>query len=172
MLQTERLILRRPEPDDLATWQDYFLSERACHLGGGLSVGSGLAWRVFSSFLGHWELNGCGPFVMSLLAKNERIGLVGPWYPSNWPEKEISWSIWNADFEGHGYAFEAASAVRKHVFVDLNWQTAVSYIDQSNTRSIALAERLGCYQDTEADTPDGESVLVYRHKTDDEFGHL
>lgn len=165
MLATPRTCLRRPCARDLPAWESYFLSDRASLLGGGPSAGSGLAWRVFATFLGHWELNQCGPFVVTQRDRGEPIGLVGPWFPANWPERELSWSIWEPRFEGGGYAFEAVTAVRAHIFRDLGWTTAVSYIDKTNRRSIALAERLGCQLDETADTPDGDDLLVYRHLT-------
>lgn len=91
------------------------------------------------------------------------VGSVGPWYPGGWPERELGWNIWEADLEGGGYAREAAVRIRRHVFDDLGWKTAVSYIDPENNRSIALAEGLSCNFDAEAATPDGYPVLVYRH---------
>jgi RimJ/RimL family protein N-acetyltransferase len=39
----------------------------------------------------------------------------------------------------------------------------VSYIDRNNSRSIALAERLGAVPDPDAATPDNSDDLVYRH---------
>jgi len=64
--------------------------------------------------------------------------------------------------EGQGIGYEAAIAIRRYVFRDLGWDTAVSYIDQDNTRSIRLAERLGAVLDTEAARP-APKDLVYRH---------
>ena len=46
--------------------------------------------------------------------------------------------------EGRGIAREAAVAARAYAYGRLGWQTAVSMIDPANTRSIRLAERLGC----------------------------
>lgn len=163
MLTTDRLILRRPEPRDLDPWIAYFLSDRAAPQGGGPSQSEGLGWRVFASFAGHWTLNECGPFVVVLKDSDRAVGMVGPWFPAGWPEKELSWSIWSAEAEGQGIACEATRAVRDHVFADLGWKTAVSYIAAGNTRSIALAERLGCRLDPCGDHPPGDDVLVYRH---------
>lgn len=161
VLRTERLILRRPQVDDLNAWQTFFVSNRAVFIGGGPSKDEELGWRAFATLLGHWRLNKCGPLVVVLADKP--IGAVGPWYPAGWPEKELSWSIWSAEHEGFGFAEEAARRVREHVFADLRWPTAVSYIARENGRSIALAERLGCVHDKRARAPDGDPSLVYRH---------
>ena len=56
----------------------------------------------------------------------------------------------------------AAEAARTHVFETLGWDTAVSYIDPQNARSIALAERLGAVRDDSAARPHPDD-LVYRH---------
>ncbi|BBU58844.1 hypothetical protein KU6B_51090 [Mameliella alba] len=49
------------------------------------------------------------------------------------------------------------------------WSTLVSYIHPDNTRSRALAERLGAVHDPNAQLPEGETAqetLVYRHSPD------
>ena len=83
------------------------------------------------------------------------------WFPADWPETEIGWIMFEGG-EGKGYAFEAAEAARTHVFETLGWDTAVSYIDPHNARSIALAERLGAVRDDSAERPHPDD-LVYRH---------
>ena len=93
-----------------------------------------------------------------------RAGHDGPWFPAGWPEREIGWSVWRADAEGKGFAYEAATAARAHAFTALGWDTAVSYIDPENTRSIALAERMGASRDDKAAHPGGDlPCYVYRH---------
>lgn len=163
MLQTERLCLRKPEPGDLESWQTFFLSDRGVFVGGGLDKDEGVGWRAFASLFGHWELRGFGPFVLTLRPSGEAVGTVGPWYPAGWPEQELGWTIWSPHHEGRGYAAEAAREVRYHVFSDLGWTTAVSYIAHDNDRSIALAKRLSCRLDADARTPRNEPALVYRH---------
>ncbi len=122
------------------------------------------AWRAFGHIIGMWVMRGYGQFVYCLKGSDEALGMVGPWHPVDWPEREIGWHVWTAEAEGKGYAFEAASAARDYAFGALGWDTAVSYIDPANDRSIALALRLGARRDTEAATPHPEEpTLVYRH---------
>ncbi|MEM6491429.1 MAG: GNAT family N-acetyltransferase [Pseudomonadota bacterium] len=163
MLRTERFLLRRPAPQDLHEWTPFYKSARAVHIGGGPDASDGRAWRTFASIIGHWTLNGCGPFAIALDDESPAIGMAGPWFPGDWPEREMSWSIWAPRWEGRGAAFEAVTAARAHAFDDLGWSTAVSYVDPRNARSIALAERLGCVRDGEAAKPDALDALVYRH---------
>ena len=54
--------------------------------------------------------------------------------------------------------------LRRHTYADLGWTTAVSYIDARNTRSLALARRLGCTRDEAAPRPKSdEPIEVWRH---------
>lgn len=171
VLRTERLVLRAPEGGDWEAARAFLLSERSRHVGGPFT--SPRAWRTFGHIIGHWAMRGFGMFVVEEADTGRPMGSIGPWYPDGWPEPEIGWTIWTDAAEGRGYAAEAARRVRAHAYDDLGWTTAVSYIDADNLRSIALAERLGCRLDAEAETPwsnepetDGEDevpVLVYRH---------
>lgn len=162
-LETERLLLRPPEAGDLSSWTSFFLSGRAAFVGGGPQRDAASAWRVFAVFSGHWTLRGFGPFVMTLKTDGKPIGAVGPWFPSGWPEAELTWSIWRPDHEGQSFVSEAARVVRRFVFEEQQWTTAVSYIDPSNERSKAIALRLGGSLDPNAATPDGDPLLVYRY---------
>jgi len=161
ILETERLILRGPEPRDCAAFVDFFMSDRARYVGGPLTRGK--AWRTFALEIGHWRMRGFGMWAVTMRGSDDSLGLVGCWFPEGWPEKEIGWIMWR-DAEGKGIAHEAALAARDHAYGVLGWPTAVSYIDQPNARSIRLAERLGAARDDAAQCPDGpEPCLVYRH---------
>lgn len=135
------------------------VSDRAKYMGGPRTQGA--AWRQFASEFGHWQIRGFGMFTICWRDTGESLGMVGPWYPVDFPEKEIGWFVW-PEAEGKGVAHEAALEARRWVFEDLGWETAVSYIDRENTRSIQLAERLGAVPDPEAARPHPEDI-VYRH---------
>ena len=159
-IQTERLTLRRPQPSDWHAFHEFMTSDRAASLGGPHTAGK--AWRQFASELGHWEIFGYG--MWSVTKDDVCIGMIGPWTPVDWPEKEIGWMMFAANLEGTGIATEAAAAAVNHAFTTLGWQTAVSYIDPANTRSIRLAEKLGATRDDAATAPDAyPAALVYRH---------
>lgn len=166
-LETERLILRGPRMEDVPHWLAFAATERAAFIGGPRIADPGTAWRAFAHVAGMWMLRGYGSFVFELKADpGTPVGMTGPWHPLDWPERELGWTIWSADLEGTGLAFEAAQEARRFAYADLGWLTAVSYIDSRNARSIALAERMGCTLDPDAKSPDadeGEVILVYRH---------
>ncbi len=56
-----------------------------------------------------------------------------------------------------------ARAVLGWAYGDLGLSTLVSYIHPDNTRSVALAERLGAKRDGFWTTPSGKKVIVFRH---------
>ncbi|MEM0935863.1 MAG: GNAT family N-acetyltransferase [Pseudomonadota bacterium] len=160
-LQTERLTLRAPGPQDWVACRAFFATDRSRFMGGPYDERQ--SWRAFGHAIGHWVLRGWGSFAYCERGSDAVLGMVGPWYPAGWPEREIGWSVWAPEHEGKGYAFEAARAAIDFAFETLGWQTAVSYIDPENVRSIALAERLGAERDAAAARPD-PTDLVFRHR--------
>ncbi|MBR3371495.1 MAG: GNAT family N-acetyltransferase [Rhodobacteraceae bacterium] len=163
VLETARLVLRAPVASDWPAWREFMATDRAQFVNA-LARDDNAAWRAFGHFIGHWVLHGFGQFVITDRYSGAVLGSAGPWFPLGWPEQELGWLLWNPLAEGKGYAFEAVSAVRDHVQDHLGWDTAVSYIAPDNLRSLALAQRLGCVQDTSAATPGGFStVQVWRH---------
>ncbi len=168
ILQTYRLVLRKPAAADWLPFRDFMLSDRAAffHQNGNL----GGIWRSFAAELGHWDIFGYGMWAVTQRGDDTALGLVGPWTPPDWPETEIGWMIFGTETEGTGIATEAARASLTHAFNILGWTTAVSYIHPDNTRSIALAEKLGAVRDPKAVRPDSYAdSAVWRHaapKTD------
>ena len=165
VLETPRLILRMPEAGDAPVFSDFLMSERARFVGGPVSLGR--AWRAFAHLAGQWEMRGFGMFTMVDRASGQPIGTCGHFHPVEMDEPEISWSIWDQDFEGRGFALEAALACRDHAYNTLGWTTATSNIDAANAPSIALAERLGCTIERSYTEDDGQGneveVHLYRH---------
>ncbi|KRW96056.1 GNAT family N-acetyltransferase [Paracoccus sp. MKU1] len=162
LLATERLVLRAPQAGDWPAWRDFATGERARWIGGPM-VEPGQAWRAFGHIVGHWVLRGFGSFVVTDRDSGAPLGSVGPWFPDGWPEHELGWTLWTAEAEGRGIAHEAALAARDFAARRLGWTSAVSYILPANTRSVALAERLGALRDPDAAHPGKEPCLVYRH---------
>lgn len=160
-LETENLVLRRPTAADWEPFKRLAMSERAKGIGGPYTHRQ--AWRQFAAEVGHWDLNGFGMFTVTAKEDDTALGMIGPWFPDDWPETEIGWMVYDT-VEGKGIAYEAAAACVDHAFNTLGWDTIVHYIDASNDRSIALAKRLGAEYDPNARQPYPETpVHVYRH---------
>ena len=172
VIETQRLILRKPEPRDVDASVAFLMSERGRFLVSG-PMTAGKAWRAFASIIGHWDMRGYGLFAIELKKSGEVIGQAGPWFPGDWPEPEMSWAIWADEAEGKGYAYEAAEAALAHMRKSWEILYPVSYIDVKNTRSIRLAERLGAVIDPAAEDPFKEEEgdgYIYRHQSADQIG--
>jgi RimJ/RimL family protein N-acetyltransferase len=158
-LRTGRLILRAPVMEDFPAYARLMASPRAIHMGGPFDTRA--AWGLFCHDVALWELFGHGALMVDLTATGECVGQVGINHGPLFPEKELGWQVYEAH-EGRGYATEAAQALRDWAFATLGLRTLVSYIDPANTRSAAVAERLGAVLDQTAPTQDPDD-LVYRH---------
>jgi RimJ/RimL family protein N-acetyltransferase len=159
ILETKRLILRGPEPEDYPNFKATFASYRSRFMGGPLNAYE--TWMLYAAEIGHWNIRGYGMWMIHDKETDETLGMAGGWFPAKWPEREIAWIIW-PDKAGHGYALESTHAVRRYFYNELGWDGAVSYIDPKNLDSIRLAERLGAVKDKSAPSVDGHDV-VYRH---------
>jgi RimJ/RimL family protein N-acetyltransferase len=141
ILETDRLILRRPEAGDFDGWAAFCADPDSMrYLGGPLPRAA--AWRNMLMFSGAWVIQGFGYFSLIEKASGEWVGRVGPWFPDGWPGPEVGWSILRSR-TGLGYAAEAATAAFDYVFDTLGWERVVHVIDPENTASQAVAQRLG-----------------------------
>lgn len=141
VVHTERLTLRAPRKDDFGVYAAFRGSDRAKPLGGPFTRAQ--AFGQLAEIIGHWTLRGYGRWMVADRHSDAPLGIVGLLYPEGWPEPEIAWSVFEAG-EGRGIAYEAALAARAYAYDTLGWSTAVSLIDPANTRSVALAKRMGC----------------------------
>jgi RimJ/RimL family protein N-acetyltransferase len=140
-IETDRLRLRAPMPADFEAYAAFRQSERTRVLGGPNSRTE--AFHMFCALVGHWHLRGYGRWMVADRETDQPLGIVGVYYPDDWPEPEIGWSVFDSA-EGKGVAFEAAMAARAYAYDVLGWTRIVSLIVQGNARSVALARRMGC----------------------------
>jgi RimJ/RimL family protein N-acetyltransferase len=160
-LTTARLTLRQPAARDLPAATRFWASDRSIMMGGPWTAEMTAA--EFPDLSAQWARHGFGMFVVTLQGTDDAIGLIGPFYPEGHPEPELAWSLWDTAYEGHGYAHEAALAVRDWFFASTPHITAVSYTHPDNARSHRLAEALGATVDSAAPCPYPPPVRVYRH---------
>jgi ribosomal-protein-alanine N-acetyltransferase len=144
VLTTARLTLRAPQLSDFEAFAAFRASDRARFVGGPNPRNE--AWKQFSATAGQWILRGYGRWIVTETGSDAPLGVVGLHHPEDWPEPEIAWSMFDQG-EGRGYAFEAALAARRFAYDTLGWRTAISLVDPANTRSAALAAKLGCRED-------------------------
>jgi len=165
VLETERLLLRGPDPEDYPNFKATFSSYRSRFMGGPLNPYE--TWMLYAAEIGHWEIRGYGMWMIHDRETDETLGMAGGWKPAVWPEPEVAWIIWPSKV-GHGYALEATNRARAYFYDELGWKGAVSYLDPKNLDSIRLAERLGAKKDKEAPSVDGNDV-VYRHPSPEQL---
>lgn len=140
-IETGRLILRVPSLDDLDRWAEMHADADAVRFIGGAQPRS-IVWRTIMQTIGAWHATGISMFSVIEKERGRWIGRVGPWCPLDWPGTEVEWGL-HRDAWGNGYALEAARAAIDYAFDTLGWTEVVHCIDPENTRSQALARRLG-----------------------------
>ena len=168
VLETDRLILRGFEHRDFDPLCA-FLTDPVRADGFGVEKDRPKAWRWFALNIGHWALHGYGYFAIEWKATGETCGITGIWNPEGWPEPELGWVVFDG-FEGKGIAAEGAARARQWAYDDLGFTTLTSNIVPGNTRSVALAERLGArFERTYENVEMGEDML-YRHPAPNDTG--
>ena len=163
-LETERLILREPKPDDFGIYAKYMASDRSGMNGGPLNRDD--AWKALALVIGHWTMRGYGSWHAEEKSSGELVGCFGFWHPEGVPEREIGWVVYDG-FEGKGYAFEASKYLLEYARDSMGWPPLTSVIAPDNIRSIALAERLGAHFEEDWVSPSGKPSLIYRHSHND-----
>ena len=143
MIETERLILRRVDPErDFVAWAKAMADEQTVRYLGTKPMNSNDAWRSMAVAMGHWEIRGYGFYSVELKATGEWVGKVGPWFPWGWPGREVGWTI-SPDHLRQGYGAEAARASIDFAFTTLGWDKVIHVILEGNQASMALARAVG-----------------------------
>lgn len=166
VLHSERLTLRSFEESDFDDVAAFF-AHPSSHMYGG-PCERWEAWRKLAAYLGHWVLKGFGPFAMQETETGRFVGWTGMWAPEGWPEPEITWALL-PEFVGRGFATEGARRALRSAYEDFGWRTAISLINEKNTPSIGVAERLGAVLERNEDVF-GSPGRVYRHVPLDQLG--
>lgn len=164
MIETERLILRKIDPErDFEAIARAMANESTVRYLGMKPMNRQEAWRSMASIMGHWEIRGYGFFSLESKATGEWVGRVGPWYPEGWPAPEIGWTI-SPDHLRKGYATEAALASLDFAYKVLGWESVIHVILPGNVGSIGVAEKIGSrFLKTQEGIPGilDEEVLIY-----------
>ncbi|NNL19450.1 MAG: GNAT family N-acetyltransferase [Boseongicola sp.] len=157
-LHTDRLTLRPLKLEDFATLADLLASDRSRFVGGPMSRMD--AWQELTQLASGWVLHGHGGWAIDHSGSLSGFVLIGV-EPGD-HERELGFLL-TEEAEGHGIAYEAASAARNFAFDVLKFPTLVSYIDVANTRSHRLAERLGGERDALAEAKMNNKMRIYRY---------
>ena len=167
ILETDRLVMRAARAEDFEAYAAFYATERSVNRSGPQTREQ--AWENFAAEIGHWTLRGYGFWGVDDKASGDFCGMVGLYNPEGWPAPEVGWLVWEK-YEGKGIAREAAIRARAYAYDVLKWPEISSCIWEGNTRSIALAERLGATLHDRVERPNGRVFLVYRHPSPQALG--
>jgi RimJ/RimL family protein N-acetyltransferase len=156
VIETERLLLRLPIEDDVPAIAEQIADPDVMrYIGDGRTGTLADAVDQIASMARAWDLDGFGRFVVVRRGDGAAIGRIGllAWDTSLWrpgirseigadAEIELGWTLARAAW-GAGYATEAALAVRDWARGDLGLSRLVSLIHADNSRSLAVARKLG-----------------------------
>lgn len=154
-IETERLRLRPPRPEDIGSYQSIVCSERGQYIGGPLSEED--AYLDFSQMVAGWILRGYGALSIEDKETSQFYGVVLIHLEFDDPETELGLLL-NQAGEGKGIALEASLAMLDWAWEETHLRSLVSYVDPKNARGIRLLERIGASYDG-----DYHEVQVWRH---------
>ena len=132
---------------------------------------------VIEGMIRDWRSDGLGAFVLETATTDPQVvGQAGlmifdarDWTPSTWAkagphaQPELGWALTRA-YWGHGYATEAAAAIRNWAAERLKIDRLVSLISPENVRSQRVAERLGAIAaETVTPADSKRTTVVWRY---------
>ena len=165
-LETDRLLLRRLEPDDAAfilelvndpDWHR-FIGDH------GVQTLDDARRYLDAGPLTMYRQHGHGLNLVLDKASNQPAGLCGLLRRSDLDEPDLGFALLPA-YRGRGFAFEAAGAVLEHGFDGLGYEQVVAIANPANAASIGLLERLGFVFDGHRQTePNAARTALYRYR--------
>ncbi len=151
-IETERLLLREPRLDDVDDFLEFAADDEVMRWTAGVPGDRVATVELLELWVRRWERDGVGPFIA--LLDGHAIGRAGlliwdtrTWETSSYAaagehaQPELGWAF-TRRFWGHGYATEAARAVRAWAREERGVDRIISLIAPDNARSIRVAEKL------------------------------
>lgn len=161
-IETERLLLRRPTEADAESPPAWLADPEVMDWLGGVAEPAAELVRLW---IGQWERFPSGKFLVEQRSDGAVVGRVGANYydVENWERSpdgvpELGWALAHEHW-GHGYATEAALAVREW----LQAPRVISLIASGNVRSQGVAARLGATPGETVELPGFGPHVVWEH---------
>ena len=143
-VRTERLELRRMQPDDLDALAEVFAVREVWQFPYGRGFTRSETAEFLAAQVRAWSTNGFGLWLA--LDRGQALGFVGLSVPLFLPEilpaVEVGWRLHPAAW-GKGYASEAARAALREGFETLGLDEICSVPQSTNPASYRVCERLG-----------------------------
>jgi RimJ/RimL family protein N-acetyltransferase len=157
MIETDRLILRKPKLGDARALQRAYGDPEVMEfIGDGATRSLDETREAIRRSTARWKSDGFGTFSIERKEDGKVLGRTGflVWNSETWTTGtlaefgddigvvELGWLLAKEHW-GQGYATEAAAAARDHAFKELRLPRLISLIMKGNDRSIRVAERIG-----------------------------
>ena len=168
-LETDRLVLRPPELDDVEDMLEFVGDDEVMRWIGGEAGDRAAAVQSVELWIERWNRNGVGQF--AVLLDGHAIGRVGllVWDTETWTtssyeasgehaQTELGWALTRRHW-GRGYATEAARAVRDWAYAERGLERLISLIAPDNVRSMRVAEKLGARPEEKVQTVHGPAKV-------------
>jgi RimJ/RimL family protein N-acetyltransferase len=176
MIETERLLLRKPVLEDAQPALELLTDPVAMEFLGGVHPEAATDPElVVRRWLGRWDDNECGPLSVVRREDGRWLGRTGVlvWDVRTWThttfveagefaQPELGWALVREHW-GKGYATEAACAVREWAYADRGFGRLVSLIEAANVRSQRVAEKLGATPGETIELFDNGPHVVWEH---------
>jgi RimJ/RimL family protein N-acetyltransferase len=176
VIETERLLLRKPVLEDAQAALDLITDPVAMEFIGGVYPQAATDPEfVVRRWLDRWDGNGCGPFSIVRREDGRWLGRCGVlvWDARTWThttfadsgdfaQPELGWALAREHW-GQGYATEAAIAVRGWARSERGFARLISLIGAANDRSQRVADRLGATPGETIELFDNGPHVVWTH---------
>ena len=149
-LETDRLRFRLFHEADFPIYEQWCARMEIMRYLGGKTFDRIHAFRHFAYLRGHWEFLGYGYYAVEEKATGTLIGRVGYTNQPGWPGFELGWTI-IPEYQGKGYATEAARYLLSYAFDALGQHRVISLIHPDNAPSRRVAEKLGQHVEGETE---------------------
>ena len=155
-LETERLLLRAPLPEDAEALAPMYADPDVMrYVGDGRTLTRAETELSVKRMIERWDADGFGLFTTVSKEDDAIIGRVGllVWNTATWQpttraeaagptEVEVGYTL-GREFWGKGYATEAAGAARDYALGELEAERVIALIIHGNTASENVARKLG-----------------------------
>jgi RimJ/RimL family protein N-acetyltransferase len=158
-LATQRLRLRMFRESDFPVYETWCANIEIMRYLGGKTMNRAEAWRHLAYQIGHWTFRGYGYYAVEEKESGRLVGRVGFTNHPGWPGFELGWTI-IPEFQGRGFATEAAEMLLPYAFGVLDQPHVMSLIHPNNAPSRRVAEKLGEAIEGETEVL-GMPVLIY-----------
>ena len=162
MIETERLLLRKPTEEDAQSPPAWLADPQVMDWLGGITESPA---ELVQLWIAQWERFPSGKLLVEQRSDGAVVGRVGAnyydvqtWQRSAAGVPELGWALAREHW-GRGYATEAALAVREW----LDAPRVISLIAPDNTRSQHVAKRLGAIPGETIELPGYGPHVVWEH---------